>query len=434
MVGKLQKKFILAATGAIFIILIAVMLMVNGYSYVRVRSQINAILDLIAEYGYLPNVLNDEDTDEAGSASSSEDRNPLERFELNQESYYQIRYYIAKYDANGELLTLDIDHIAALDETQAQQLAEQFIDMTAQESFLFDRTKGQTEYNGSTYAYKYETLRSGSSMLVVMDVTSYMHEFWSFLRACFWFGVLCIGIFVALVSAFSKRILRPMIQNMRDQKTFITNAGHELKTPVAIISANAEVLEMVNGQSEWTDSILQQSRRLSLLINNLITLSRMSEKGSGEIQLTDVNLSAVTLENAQAYRTLIEQQNKKYEINIQPDVHAVIEENTYGELVNILLDNAAKYCDEGGCVRIVLSREASKKGVRLAVSNSYKDGKDVDYSRFFQRFYRGDTSHNSRKAGFGIGLSMAEQIVNLSKGKIRVGWKDGMITFTVTFR
>ncbi len=440
MVRKLQLKFIIIATVAIAIILTAILSMVNIYNFIRVQSQIVSVMELITEYGFIPDEeirgRNADDLIPDQSVSSSpEGESPrlfIRNYDLNRESYYQIRYYIARFDPAGELESLDIEHIAALDDKEASELAKTFLKMAENEGFLFDNNKGRLEYNGYTYSYLLTEFDDASSMLVVLDCTSDISNARAFLAASLWFGILCVAVFVIIVSVLSKRILRPVIQNIENQKTFITNAGHELKTPVAIISANAEVMEMISGKNEWTESIMQQTKRLSELISNLITLSKISEKNNAVI-LEDTDISVITKERAESFRPIIEQQGKTLEVRVDENVHAVVEKNTYGELVNILMDNAAKYCDENGKVTLTLSRAAQKKGIRLVVSNTYAEGKSVDYSKFFQRFYRADASHNSNKGGYGIGLSMAEQIVELSKGKIKAEWKDGVISFIVTF-
>lgn len=234
-----------------------------------------------------------------------------------------------------------------------------------------------------------------------------------------------------IVSVLSKRALRPFIRNMENQKRFITNAGHELKTPIAIISANTEALALISGQNEWTDNILKQVSRLSKLINDLITLAKVGEASPQDVVLTEVNLTPIVRSAADSFRPVVADAGKIMETDAEDDITARAEMRFFGELVNILLDNAVKYCDDGGLIHVSLTTRKNGKGAVLAVSNDYKEGGHIDYSRFFERFYRGDTSHNSAKAGYGIGLSMAEDLTKLMKGKISVRWEKGVITFQV---
>ena len=185
---------------------------------------------------------------------------------------------------------------------------------------------------------------------------------------------------------------------------------------------------MINGKSEWTDSILTQVKRGTSLINDLITLSRTTE--AEQVVLTDVDLSKTLQETAQSFRPVIENAGKTLTVQIQDGVVVKAEEKMLTELCNILVDNAAKYCDDGGEVKVVLKKRG-RTGALLQVSNDYREGSGEDYGKFFHRFYRGDVSHNSRHSGYGIGLSMAQTIAEKLRGSITAGWKGGVITFTV---
>ena len=232
---------------------------------------------------------------------------------------------------------------------------------------------------------------------------------------------------ILLLSIFSRRAVAPILKNMESQKQFITNASHELKTPLAVISANAEVLEMTNGSSEWTDSIKNQVTRMSELVSQLIVLSKLQEHD--ELVLTEVNFSEKAEDVCKSFKTVADAAGKGFEADISPDIKIVADERGSRELVSILVDNAVKYCDDGGTVKVNLHSRGRR--AFLTVSNDYSDGEGVDYSRFFERFYREDQSHNSEKAGYGIGLSMAESLVEMFKGKISVNYKNKIITFTV---
>lgn len=243
-------------------------------------------------------------------------------------------------------------------------------------------------------------------------------------------ALLSLVVFWMVVVSLSRRAVEPSIKTLRTQKRFITNASHELKTPVSIISADAEVLEAVNGENEWTRSIINQSQRLNDLISALVSLTKAGE--NEKFQLADVDMTALATKAAQDFTPVIEQAGKRLETHIAPDVHARAELRSITEVVNILLDNSAKYCDDGGMIDVTLApRQGIRGGVTLTVSNDYKDGAGKDYSKFFERFYRADESHNSGKQGFGIGLAMAQELVTRMNGTMGASWHDGRISFTV---
>ncbi len=244
-------------------------------------------------------------------------------------------------------------------------------------------------------------------------------------------AILSLLIFCLVVISLSRRAIEPTIQATENQKRFITNASHELKTPVAIISADAEVLEAVNGENEWTSSIINQSKRLNELISALVQLTKASE--GEKFELTSVDMTSVAQDIAQSFRPVIEQQGKTLTTDIAQGVCAKAEPKAISEVTNILLDNSAKYCDDGGMIRVSLAQHPGVRGtVSLTVSNDYADGASQDYTKFFERFYRADESHNSSKEGFGIGLAMAKELVTRMDGTMSVGWEHGRIAFTVT--
>ncbi|WP_455676882.1 sensor histidine kinase [Pseudoscardovia suis] len=244
---------------------------------------------------------------------------------------------------------------------------------------------------------------------------------------------LSVFVFWLVVVSLSRRAVEPSIKTLQTQKRFITNASHELKTPVSIISADAEVLEAVNGENEWTRSIINQSKRLNDLISALVSLTKAGE--NEKFHLADVDMTQLATKAAQDFAPVIQQAGKTLQTHIQDDVHAQAELRSITEVLNILLDNSAKYCDDGGMVDITLApRQGIRGGVALTVSNDYKDGAGQDYSRFFERFYRADESHNSGKQGFGIGLAMAQELVTRMNGTVDASWHDGRISFTVNLR
>jgi len=415
MIKSLHRKFILIATAAIFTIVFVALAVINGTLYFGVRAEIHTVMDHILANG--------------GSLSGALDRNNGSW--LNDESWtentpefsYQTRYFSVLLDHDGTAKVIDVNHIAAFSAKEAVE--------TAVEAVESGDSEGYFKKNKASYAYKLARTGEGDILVVILDCTRDMAAVNAFLRYSSLFGLLCIAGFVAIVSIFSKRAIRPFQQNMENQKRFITNAGHELKTPVAIISANAEALSLINGKNEWIDNILKQVRRLAGLIDDMVLLAKVGEASKKDIRLTDVNLSEAAENGAAAFRQLAAEQEKKLETDLAPGIHVEAEPKFVNELISILLDNAVKYCDDGGVIRI--SAAAKKKGnaAELIVSNHYREGEGVDYTRFFERFYRGDTSHASDKSGYGIGLSVAADMVKLMGGKIGVRYENGMISFVV---
>lgn len=246
-------------------------------------------------------------------------------------------------------------------------------------------------------------------------------------------GLIVLVLYALVLTLCSRRAIRPIIQAEQRQKQFITNASHELKTPLTVIAANTEMQEILSGENEWTKSTRQQVARLTRLINNLVALARMQEQP--QVALGPVNASRLVREVGTGFNSVLEADGKQLLMKIAPNLVARADQNRLRELLNILLDNASKYCDPHGTVKLTVQPGKYGKTILIAVANTYRDGKNVDYRRFFDRFYRGDEAHTNRgKSGFGIGLSMAQDIVRSMKGKIDVRYARQMLTFVITLK
>ncbi|EGD29151.1 sensor histidine kinase [Streptococcus sanguinis SK72] len=409
MFRKLKIRFILLASAAIVCILLTMIAVLNSVRFLQTNGEIQAVLNILsANNGDFPSV---EETAES-----------LQNDRITIDTIYQYRYFSVVYKEDKTLYSTNLDHLSNLSKEQALSYANKVIKDS--------RSSGVFKVGSQFYSYQItQDSKTKRYLLVVLDSTNYLESrndfFWLSIQLCFYSFIF----FVLVVSGFSNFAIRPYIKNYENQKRFITNAGHELKTPLAIISANTELQELMTGENEWTESTKDQIKRLSNLINQMVVLARLEEQP--DVTLVDVNFSEVVKKVAGNFKSVIEKAGKKYEIKLQEDIHVKATEDELYELVSILIDNACKYCDEDGQIFVTLTKAKRGKRARLTVANSYADGKNVDYSRFFDRFYREDESHNQKQPGYGIGLSMAESLVRIFKGRIWVSYKKGLIGFTV---
>ena len=222
---------------------------------------------------------------------------------------------------------------------------------------------------------------------------------------------------------FSGRILRPIAESYEKQKRFITDAGHEIKTPLTIIQANADILEMELGENESLHDIRQQTRRLSELTGDLILLSRM-EEAENALPLIEFPVSEA-IENAAApFQTLARQQGKRFLCSIQPMLTLRGDDKSIRRLVLLLLDNALKYTPTDGT--IALRFAAQGRSLCLTVTNPTETAlTPSELTRVFDRFYRIDPSRSSDTGGHGIGLSVAKAIVTAHGGRIQADTQTG---------
>ncbi|MBQ7583302.1 MAG: HAMP domain-containing histidine kinase [Lachnospiraceae bacterium] len=444
MVKKLQYRFIAITTLAITVVMIVLLVVLNMYNYGATYNEAYRILRFIADNeGEIGNpekevrigrVTDDDENKKDPPVPADPDSESVIRnmfngsatLDLTGETSYMIRYYSVIFDKDKNVESVNIQHIASFDEEAAAEQATE----------LLSRAIHHGHFTDGSHIYTYINRRTENKgrIVVVMDSTRDVADATSVIRRSFLLGVFCLVVFAVIIVFLSRKAIAPVMRNMENQKAFITNAGHELKTPLAVIKADTEVLEMSAGANEWTKSISNQVDRLTVLVGNLITLAKMGELDKEDF--SDVDFSECVKTSVDNYRVVIENQGKKLETDIADKVRVRGIRDGLTETVNILLDNAQKYCDEKGIIRVELIRTRKNSGAKLVVSNDYAEGRDVDYTKFFDRFYRGDTSHNTgdaRNSGYGIGLSMAEGFVEEFNGKIAADYRDGRISFTIIF-
>lgn len=241
-----------------------------------------------------------------------------------------------------------------------------------------------------------------------------------------------IGYAVVFVVIFilAGKIIKPIAESYEKQKRFITDAGHEIKTPLTIINANADMLEMeFDEPNESLIDIKEQTKRLKALTEELVMLSRMEETEQN-IPKIEFPISEVVAETANYFKPLAENENKEFICNIEPMLTLNGNDKAIRQLVSIFLDNALKYSETHGTVSITLARQ--NRFIVLSVYNTVTGNVDPEQLKYvFDRFYRTDSSRNSETGGHGIGLSIAKAIVTAHGGKIKATTNDGK-SFIVT--
>lgn len=407
MFRKLRLRFIATASLAILIVLFSVVGVLNSARHVQTVDEINKILTLLSDNGgSFPSI--SKTTSELGDT-------------VSVDTLFQYRYFSAKMDHHGNIISLNSSNISDLTDQEVKEFLERI-------NHSKD-TRGDFSYHHHTYSYMVAETSRRSDLIVVLDSTNQFRDNMALVHLSIWMSGISFIFFVLVISIVSGKVIKPFIRNYERQRRFITNAGHELKTPLAIISANNELVELMNGESEWTKSTNDQVKRMTGLINSLVAMARLEEQP--ELVLTNVNFSDIARDAAEDFKGPVIKDGKEFIMDIQPNIHVKAEEKSLFELVTLLVDNANKYCDPAGKVSVTLRKNRLSKA-KLEISNTYTKGKDVDYTKFFERFYREDESHNNKTSGYGIGLSMAQTMVKLFKGNISVNYKDDTITFVVS--
>ena len=411
MFRRLRLQFIVVATIAVSIMLISVIGILNASKYATSEKRINKILDLLSENN---GVLPDEEVVEKILGRKT-----------NPDIIVQYRYFSAYVDSSNKVITMNTEHIANLSDTDVIFYVKKILSSN-------NKYGNFTTTEGQKFAYKLNLHDDESKLIVVLDTTSYIEDRTDLIDTSVFIFFSNLVFFIIIFVIFSGKVMMPFMENYRNQKAFITNAGHELKTPLAIIAANNELCEMLGGENEWTKSTKEQVERMTDLINRLVVLARFEEKSN--VIEKNINFSDIVTKSSKSFKSLAIKGGKNFESDIQNDICIMGDDGAVYELVNILIDNANKYCDEGGTIGVRLSQHGiTFKKAKLVIYNTYKEGKNIDYSKFFERFYREDQSHNSSISGYGVGLSIARNIINRHKGKIHVTYKNDIIYFNVYF-
>lgn len=348
-------------------------------------------------------------------------KNPKDFDDFSSEFHYSARYFSVIYNSDMSVNKTMTRHIAAISKTKALTLAKKAL------------KSGTTHGHYGVYYYKVAKISSNKTIVVFLDCTTQLQATKDLTTTIIMVCVPALLLVFVCALAISKRIVKPEIENAQRQNLFITNASHELKTPLAVIRANMEVEEMLNGENEWTKSTMNQVERMNGLIQNLVMIARAQEQENRESEEV-INVTKLVNESVDPFMSLAKSEEKELIRHIQSDVMMKGDASKIRQLCSLLVDNALKYCDDHGQITIALTTLKKDKIVKLEISNQYVQGKDVNYAKFFDRFYREDQSHNIDHGGYGIGLSIAESIVHQYGGHINASWKDGIITFTCTMK
>ena len=240
---------------------------------------------------------------------------------------------------------------------------------------------------------------------------------------------LCTLLVLGLVVLLSRRAIDPVVRSAEQQKQFITDASHELKTPITVIATSLKVLEMEVGRQKWIDKARGQTEKLTALVNSLVTLSRMDEEESPS-KKEPFPISDAVWETAESFTELAASAGHPLTVQVTEGLVCCGDEYAVRQLTSILPDNAVKYAAPDSPITLTL--EKSRRGVVLRTTNRCEDAVHIDTTKLFDRFYRADPSRTA--GGFGIGLSIARSIAEGHRGSISAAVDGVTITFTAELR
>ncbi len=423
---RLRRKFILVAMGAVTVVLTLIIAGINIVNYSHVCKMVDARLDyIVAGKGGIDGEdepANDLSQDMGAGKVAAGNREVVRvgHFEgMTAESPFDTRYFTVTL-VDGQVVDVNTARIAAVGAKHAVRIA----------AGLY--SKGLTSGFSGNYRYTV-TVQGDETTYVFVDCSRELASFHSFLSASV--AISCNGwlAVLAIVTVASGAVIRPMVESYSKQKRFITDASHEIKTPLAVIDAANEVQEIESGESEWTQSIHEQVARLTALTERLVFLARMDE-GSAGFTMTSIDLSESVDKAAAPFESVAVSRGKRLSTSIASGVRAHADAAAVAQVVELLLDNATRYASEDSVIELSLraaSRGRGKGAAELVVSNAVDELPEGDLDRLFDRFYRADVSRSSKTGGSGVGLSVVRAIAEAHGGSASVCGHGNQITFPV---
>ena len=411
MIASLRKRFIIIAMCSVLAVLAVIIGAINIGGYTKTAAKADEMLTyLSANGGAFPS----QGRDEKGSNLSQTMPIPPDRTHkitggISAEAPFDTRFFSVLINARGEISSANLGNIAAVAKEQATEYAGEIYASGSQKGYVGD------------YRYLSRETENGT-LIIFLDNSRELTACRSFLITSLLASLLGSMAFFVLVLLLSKRVMQPVTESYEKQKRFITDAGHELKTPLTVIDANTEVIELESGETQWTKSIRNQVSRLSSLTQSLVELSRMGEGGK-IAAFTEFSMSDAVEESALPFLAPAQTKGKNIKTEIEPQLSYKGDEKALRQLVGILLDNAIKYSVG---TDILLSLKKQGKSIVLICKNEAEGLEKRSYPELFDRFYRVDSSRSSQVSGYGIGLSLAQAIVQTHKGKISSKSEDGI--------
>ena len=403
MFKSLRKKFIVTAVGSVAVVVAVLAITLNFINFNKLEERIDSTLLEASKSQALIKIFT-EDGDDLVITKNSSSPTDYNGFS------------IAKVDNIGRVIKAYRDDSLLPDQDALQDKVIEAIKV------------GKT--SGFIGSYRFLKVESNvGNLILFLNCQRELDSFESLLKNSILISFVVIVSVLILVILVSKKVIAPIQETYIKQKQFITGASHELKTPLAIISSNADVLEMEHGDSKWTNNIHNQVERLSSLVNSLVVFSRMEEKDS--VERAQFNLTEALKSRIEDFNELANFQKKYIVTDIDSALNYYGEKDAIVQLMDILLENAIKYAPEDSDILVCLKK--NRKNAILKVSNK-ADVKKGDLSKVFDRFYRLDESRNSTIKGYGIGLSMAQLIAEKHRETIRAySPEDGVFKIEMRF-
>lgn len=289
-----------------------------------------------------------------------------------------------------------------------------------------DKKSSEQGYVGS-YIYKIREFGNDGKEITMMENQQAIDIYQMTVMTSIIIGIVGITIIYFIAQKISKTIVKPVEDSFKKQKQFVSDASHELKTPLAVIEANSDVLQSKVGENKWITYIQNEVQSMNKLVNDLLMLAKM--ENTNEVNIQKFNVSKEVQMSVSSFESMIYEKEIKLETNIDEDIYLNGEKEDIKHIISIILDNAIKHTEKDG--KIIVNTQKEKNDVRIEIKNQGKPIPEGEEEKIFERFYRVDKSRNRSEKRYGLGLAIAKEIVDKYNGIIKASSKDGFTSFVV---
>ena len=415
MFNKSRRKIIFSIMGSLILLFVVTLSVIMFASYREVRQKDSELLERYVELYRLDSERpddqkpDDQRPDDAPELPEQRKDNPPieERSDYKLSTFYSVA--IAK---DGTVRAVDDGDRSVYEEEELVEIATQVVEQGKKSG-----TTGNLDYIVRN--------RPGYTLVAFLDSTVSESSLNTLLRNILIVGGVSLVVLFFISLFLSKWIIRPLEENDRRQKQFISDASHELKTPVAVIGANSEMLSREIGTNEWLANIRYENERMGALITQLLELSRAE---SAAIAMEQVDFSRVVTGEAMAFDSLAFEKGKTIDSDIEDGINVTGSTTQLQQLVSILIDNALRH-STGTDIGLKLKKHG--RSAVLTVENDADEIPPEKQKHLFDRFYRIDEARNSESGHYGLGLSIAKAVAERHKGSIAVSCRGGKVCFSV---
>lgn len=418
MIKKLRWKFIAVAMISIIVVLMAIIGTITLINYNKTVDNIDKVLTALVDNDGKFNGLDfgDDNLKNTGGNNNKDNLNPPKDYgEFTKETPYWTRFFSVKFTNSNPDPAVDTSMIASVSKEEAINMAKETIDSNSMIGFY------------GAYRYKVK-IADDFKLVVFVDCTKEMRSIRYFVFTGTWISLVGIIAVFIIVFIFSKIVFNPVKRTYDKQKRFVTNAAHELKTPLTIISANNELIDAEYNSLDETQAIDKQVKKLTIMINNLTLLSKLDEEDKNVDLKEKVDLTKLSNDLIEPFKVIFESRNIKFNFFVDDNCYIKGNTNLISQLLSLLIDNANKYA----LTYIDFEVRIVGKGVELKISND-ADIDEKNPNLLLERFYRNDKARGKIE-GSGIGLSIVNEIVKLHKGTIKLNASNNVYSCVIKFK